>query len=92
MSVVTADVIVIGLGAMGGAAFRSLASRGLRVVGIEQHAVPHALGSSHGETRIIRKAYFEHPDYVPLLSRSYELWAGLERAIGGGCITRRDCC
>jgi len=82
MSVVTADVIVIGLGAMGGAAFRSLASRGLRVVGIEQHSVPHALGSSHGETRIIRKAYFEHPDYVPLLRRSYGLWAGLESAIG----------
>ncbi|QDT57507.1 Monomeric sarcosine oxidase [Caulifigura coniformis] len=82
MSVVTADVIVIGLGAMGGAAFRSLASRGLRVVGIEQHSVPHALGSSHGETRIIRKAYFEHPDYVPLLRRSYELWGDLETAIG----------
>jgi sarcosine oxidase len=82
MSVVNADVIVIGLGAMGGAAFRSLAARGLRVIGIEQFSVAHALGSSHGETRIIRKAYFEHPDYVPLLRKSYELWAELEAAVG----------
>jgi len=82
MPVVTADVLVIGLGAMGGAAFRSLADRGLNVIGIEQFSIGHALGSSHGESRIIRKAYFEHPDYVPLLHRSYELWRELEIAAG----------
>jgi sarcosine oxidase len=80
MSVVTADVLVIGLGAMGGAAFRALAARGQSVIGLEQFSIGHALGSSHGETRIIRKAYFEHPDYVPLLRRSYELWSELEAA------------
>ncbi|OAI52250.1 hypothetical protein AYO47_06395 [Planctomyces sp. SCGC AG-212-M04] len=82
MSVETADFLVIGLGAMGGAAFRALATRGLRVIGLEQFSIGHARGSSHGETRIIRKAYFEHPDYVPLLRRSYELWNELEAATG----------
>ncbi len=82
MSVITADVIVLGLGAMGSAALWRLAQRGLRVIGIEQFAIGHALGSSHGETRIIRKAYFEHPDYVPLLLRTYELWNDLERLAG----------
>jgi sarcosine oxidase len=82
MSVVTADVIVIGVGAMGGAAFHTLAARGVSIVGLEQFSIAHALGSSHGETRIIRKAYFEHPDYVPLLRRSYELWSDLEAATG----------
>lgn len=78
----TADVIVLGLGAMGGAALHHLAARGARVLGIERFAVGHDRGSSHGETRIIRKAYFEHPDYVPLLERAYGLWAALETATG----------
>lgn len=69
-----ADVIVVGLGAMGSAAAAHLAGRGQRVVGFEQFTPAHELGSSHGETRIVRQAYFEHPDYVPLAQRSYELW------------------
>jgi sarcosine oxidase len=55
-----------------------LASRGLKVLGLDQFEVPHVLGSSHGLTRIIRLAYFEHPSYVPLLRRAYELWRQLE--------------
>ena len=73
------DVIVIGLGGVGSAAALHLASRGLRVLGIDQFAPAHDLGSSHGQTRVIRQAYFEHPDYVPLLKRAYELWDELER-------------
>jgi sarcosine oxidase len=76
------DAIVIGLGGFGGAAFDQLARRGLNVVGIEQFGVAHNRGSSHGETRIIRKAYFEHPDYVPLLLRAYDQWSDLERDFG----------
>ena len=72
------DVVVVGLGAMGAAALRELARRGLRVAGIERLAPGHDRGSSHGETRIIRVGYFEHPSYVPLLRRSYELWRALE--------------
>lgn len=72
------DVIVIGLGGMGSAALWRLAQRGLRVLGIESFAVGHDRGSSHGGTRIIRKAYFEHPDYVPLLHRAYAGWVELE--------------
>jgi sarcosine oxidase len=72
------DVAVIGLGAMGSAALRNLARRGARVVGIERFAPGHDRGSSHGETRIIRLGYFEHPSYVPLLRRTYELWRELE--------------
>ncbi len=72
------DVIVVGLGGMGSAALWRLAQRGLRVLGIESFAVGHDRGSSHGGTRIIRKAYFEHPDYVPLLHRAYAGWSELE--------------
>jgi sarcosine oxidase len=76
------DVIVIGLGAMGSAALFHLARRGRRVLGLEQFDVPHDRGSSHGLTRIIRLAYYEHPSYVPLLRRAYELWHELERLAG----------
>src|SRR2546425_5540645 len=72
----TADVIVLGLGAMGSAAAYHLARRGVRVAGIEQYTPTHDRGASHGRSRIIREAYFEHPDYVPLIQRSYEFWRG----------------
>ncbi len=72
------DVIVVGLGGVGSAAAFSLAERGYRVLGLDQFSPPHSRGSSHGETRIIRKSYFEHLDYVPLLCRAYELWHELE--------------
>ncbi len=76
------DAIVVGLGGMGSAAAFHLARRGQRVLGFEQFAVGHELGSSHGLTRIIRLAYHEHPSYVPLLRRSYELWHELEAIAG----------
>jgi sarcosine oxidase len=71
------DCIVLGVGAMGAATCLSLARRGLHVLGLEKFGPAHDRGSSHGQTRIIRKAYFEHPDYVPLLHRAYELWDAL---------------
>jgi len=76
------DVIVVGVGGMGSAALFHAARRGARVLGIEQFEIPHELGSSHGLTRIIRLAYWEHPAYVPLLRRAYELWRELERLAG----------
>ncbi len=76
------DVIVVGLGAMGSAAAYQLAGRGARVLGLERFTPAHELGSSGGLTRIIRLAYFEHPDYVPLLRRAWELWPLLEQASG----------
>jgi sarcosine oxidase len=76
------DVIVVGLGAMGSAAAAHLASRGRRVLGLEQFQPAHAQGSSHGQSRVIRLAYFEHPAYVPLLRRAYELWRRLEADTG----------
>jgi sarcosine oxidase len=76
------DVVVVGLGAMGASALRELARRGFRVVGIDRFVPGHDHGSSHGETRIIRLGYFEHPSYVPLLRRSYELWRELEADCG----------
>ena len=72
------DVIVAGVGGMGSAAVYHLARRGAKVLGLEQFDIPHELGSSHGVTRIIRLAYAEHPNYVPLLRRAYELWRELE--------------
>ncbi|MFM8313297.1 MAG: FAD-dependent oxidoreductase, partial [Deltaproteobacteria bacterium] len=73
------DVIVIGLGGMGSSALYHLARKGSKVLGLEQFTEAHALGSSHGKTRLIRKAYFEHPEYVPLLQESYRLWDELEK-------------
>lgn len=70
---------IIGLGAMGSAVAYHLARRGRRVIGFDRFAPPHAQGSSHGQTRIIRQAYFEHPLYVPLVQRAYQLWRELER-------------
>jgi sarcosine oxidase len=76
------DVIVVGVGGMGSAACCHLARRGLRVLGLERFDIPHAMGSSHGVTRIIRLPYYEDPAYVPLLRRAYALWRELEAASG----------
>ncbi len=76
------DVAIIGLGAMGSAASYHLAKRGATVIGFDRFAPPHMLGSTHGRTRIIREAYYEHPLYVPLVRRAYENWAALERDAG----------
>ena len=76
------DIAVIGLGAMGSACTDALARRGARVVAFDRFTPPHTNGSTHGHTRIIREAYYEHPLYVPLVRRSYELWSELERFAG----------
>jgi sarcosine oxidase len=76
------DVIVVGVGGMGSAAAYHLADRGLDVLGLERYDVPHAQGSSHGYSRIIRLAYHEHPSYVPLLRAAYDEWRSLEAERG----------
>jgi len=76
------DVAVVGLGGMGSAILAHCAARGASVIGVEQFTPVHDLGSSHGKTRLIRKAYFEDSAYVPLVLRSYELWRELQRAAG----------
>lgn len=76
------DAVVVGVGGMGSAALYHLARRGKRVLGIDRFDVPNDLGSSHGITRIIRLAHFEHPSYVPLVRRAYELWRELEHEVG----------
>jgi sarcosine oxidase len=82
-----ADVVVVGLGAMGSAAVCALARRGARVTGIEQFSLAHAFGSSHGRTRVIRLGYFEHPSYVPLARAAYPAWRDLERLTGERLLT-----
>ena len=76
------DCIVIGVGGMGSSTLYNLAKRGRRVLGLEQFDIPHAEGSSHGVNRIIRLAYYDHPSYVPLLRRAYELWSEIESVTG----------
>lgn len=76
------DVIVVGVGGMGAAACWQLARRGTRVLGLERFDIPHAQGSSHGVTRIIRLAYYESPAYVPLLRRAFALWREASEAAG----------
>ncbi len=76
------DAVVVGLGAVGSATLFHLARRGLRVLGLEQYNQGHTLGSSHGDSRIIRETYFEHPLYVPLVQRAHELWRELEKSSG----------
>ena len=75
-------MIVVGLGGMGSATLFHLARRGLRVLGLERYDLVHEHGSSHGLTRIIRLAYWEHPTYVALLRRCYQLWRDLESGFG----------
>jgi len=84
---VDADVIIAGLGAHGSSAAYALASRGAAVLGFDRFARGHTLGSSAGLSRIIRLSYYEHPDYVPLLRRAWELWRELERASGEHLLT-----
>jgi sarcosine oxidase len=76
------DAIVLGTGGVGSAALMHLAARGAKALGIDRFEPGHDRGSSHGQTRLIRQAYYEHPDYVPLLKRAFELWAALEADTG----------
>ncbi len=72
------DAAIIGSGAMGSATARHLARQGKKVICFERFGPSHDQGSSHGESRVIRQAYFESPEYVPLAIRSYALWRELE--------------
>ncbi|MDQ6692614.1 MAG: N-methyl-L-tryptophan oxidase [Candidatus Dormibacteraeota bacterium] len=73
-----AEVIVVGLGSMGSQALWRLARRGVRAIGFDRFDPPHILGSHHGGSRIIRTAYYEAPEYVPLARASFEIWRELE--------------
>jgi sarcosine oxidase len=81
------NAIVVGLGAMGSATLCQLALRRWRVLGLEQFSAGHSLGSSHGDSRIIRETYFEHPLYVPLVQRAHDLWRELEERDGAALMT-----
>jgi sarcosine oxidase len=76
------DVIVGGLGAMGSSALYQLARRGVAALGVDRYHPPHSQGSTHGQSRVIREAYYEHPLYVPLVRRAYECWYELEEESG----------
>ncbi len=82
-----ADVIVVGLGAMGSAVCAQLAARGESVIGFDTYEPPHPYGSTHGDTRITRIAIGEGPEYVPLVRRSHELWREIEEETGDQLLT-----
>jgi sarcosine oxidase len=82
------DVIVIGTGGIGSAALYELARRGVKVLGLDRFPPGHDRGSSHGQTRIIRRSYFEHSNYVPLLNIAYELWDDLCEVSGNDLFQR----
>jgi len=84
----TFDAIVVGMGVMGSAVAYNLSGRGARVLALDRYDPPHDRGSSHGESRIIREAYFEDPRYVPLVRRSFELWERLQDEVGGVLLQR----
>ena len=81
------DVAIVGLGAMGALSAWQLAARGAKVIGFDRYRPGHDRGSSHGETRIFRTAYFEGSDYVPLLQRAHVLWRQLEKESGADLLT-----
>lgn len=83
-----ADVVVVGLGAMGSATCAQLASRGTSVIGIDRYEPPHPYGSTHGKTRMTRLAVGEGPEYVPLVRRSHELWREIEAQTGTRLLTQ----
>ena len=91
MSQPTFDVMVIGAGGMGSATAFELARRGRSVLALEQFPLVHDGGSSHGQTRIIRRAYYEHPAYVPLVQRAFERWYDLEQRTGRHLLTECEC-
>jgi len=74
--------MVVGLGANGSSTLYHLSGTGRKVIGIDRFTPPHTHGSSHGESRIIRQAYYEDPVYVPLLRAAYKEWEKLERVSG----------
>ena len=78
----SADIIVLGMGGLGTVVAHDLAQSGAHVLGLDRHPPGHGFGSSHGQTRVIRQAYFEDPAYVPLLQHSYTRWRDLERWSG----------
>src|SRR5579884_595789 len=81
-------IAVIGLGAMGSATLWQLAARGIEAIGFEQFQPGHDRGSSHGESRIIRTAYFEGASYVPLVQRAFALWDDLQAQTGEDLLIR----
>ena len=92
-----ADVIIVGLGAMGSATIYQLAKRGVTVIGIDRFSPPHVLGSTHGDTRITRQATGEGEEYVPIVLRSHEIWREIETETAtdlftacGGLILKAD--
>jgi len=80
------DIIIAGLGAAGSATAFHLAGRGARVLGLDRHHPPHALGSSHGESRVIRETAFEGARYVPLARRAYANWRNMEAETGASLL------
>jgi sarcosine oxidase len=83
-----AEVLVVGLGAMGSAVCAQLAMRGTSVIGIDQYDPPHPYGSTHGQTRMTRLAVGEGPEYVPLVRRSHQLWHEIEAQTGTRLLTQ----
>lgn len=81
------DAIVVGIGGMGSSVAYHLAARGLDVLGIERFDIPHARGSSHGSTRVVRLTQHEDPAYVPLAKAAFERWDALEHRTGRDLVT-----
>jgi sarcosine oxidase len=84
----TYDFIVVGLGTAGSATCMTLARRGFRVLGIDRYRPPHNMGSHHGASRSVRRAYLEGTSYVPMALRSWELWRKLEKNSGQKLLVR----
>jgi len=85
------DAIVLGLGAMGSSAALACVQRGQKVLGLEQFSLVHNQGSSHGQSRIIREVYYEHPAYVPLVQEAFRRWSDLETRTNQSLLTRCAC-
>ncbi len=87
----TADLLVLGLGAVGSAALYQASKLGARCIGIDRFAPPHDQGSSHGDTRITRQAIGEGKVFVPLVLRSNQIWEEIEAATGRSLMVRNGC-
>lgn len=91
MNVIEHEVVVVGLGAFGSSALWRLAVRGVDVAGVDQFAIPHAFGSTHGTTRLFRVACLEHPNLSVIAKKSLELWRSLENATGEVLVRQTGC-
>lgn len=78
-------VAIVGAGIAGASAALALSRRGHRVSVYDRFNPGHRRGSSHGPSRIVRKAYSDSA-FTEIAAEAYPLWRDLDESSGGGLL------